>query len=656
MVRESKIKELTNDKVVALLSSELTKYGFKYQKSKRFFSRQDPKGFSHIIYVSTPYSPLVYNDNTEELFLVFNLSAQIEIPDYIKWTFDTFGQNTYFSFRTESLTSQIKLSFDDFDIESFYEPTASQQFKRRVTLSFMGGNNNHKDIIPINDFLETNISSFVSNLTDKSDILKIYKSFDYPFQNINLLVFGGHTDLANEQFEKYYQFLIDEIESKLKISETEASSSIGALNWLIKNVEKVSNLTFTNPFKRSVKVLYSKNEKFVFSQKTHFIEKLRLDISQFEIKAFIINQLCEVLLFTANQKLIKINSNGELVFEKEIEIKKGFESLSHIWAFGVIEGTNDFFLNNYIITTENEILELNLPIQKLKKGKLQNSVIADFAYWHKNEKYLIIYEDNFLVYSKNGKLESSLNIGEKYGSKIIIKQEWIITQKRDTSNVILNFDGKVIGTYEFGNGNRHFEFSSNYEFLICFSYSTKSQFYNLSNGNKDTLWAHPTFIKNYKEQMYNDIEHNFGMEIAKFSPDNKYIVGGAYHGKYVAWKLPKLERFELMPSDEMIELLEPLKTSWWSNNESGERITKVEKVILGGQTFLKNRRNGMSKIMFFEDGDIFITELGYGKFVLSWDRNFNNLTYYKIDGKLELHSQKYLTQKTNTELIIYEQN
>lgn len=653
MVRESKIKELTNDKIVTLVEEELTKFGFKYQKSKRYFSRQDPKGFTHIIYLSTPYSPLIYDENTEQLFLVFNVSSQIEIPDFIKWTFDKFGQNTHFSFRSESLTSQIELSFDVFDSEGFYEPTASQQFKRNVTLSIMGGKDRHKDIIPINDFLKINIPNLVSNLSDKSDILKIYKSFDFPFQNINLLVFGGYVDLANEQFEKYYQFLIDEIESKLKISEAEASASIGTLNWLIKNVQKVSNLTFTNPFERSIKVANSKNDKFEFSEETQFIEKLRLDVSQFDVKAFSINSLCDILLFTKNQKIIKINSNGELVVEKEIESKKGFESLTYIWAFGVISGTNDFFLNNFLITAKNEIIELILPTQKLKKGKLQKPVIADFVYWSKNEKYLIIYEDNFLIYSKEGKLESSINIGEKYGSKIIIEKECIVVQKRDKENVILNFDGQIIATYEFGNGNRGFEFSPNYEYLICFGYSTKSQFYNLTNGNKGTLWAHPTFVKDYKEKMYNDIEHNFGMEIAKFSPDNKYIVGGAYHGKYVAWTLPKLERIELMPLDEMIDLLEPLKTRWWSNGESGEKITKIEKVILENQIFLKNRRNGMSKIIFFENGDIFVTQIG--QYALSWDRKFNNLAYKKLDGKLDIHSRKYLTQKTNTELIIYEQ-
>lgn len=649
MIKKSKIKELINDKVAPILSDELTKHGFKYQKSKQLFSRQDTKGFSHIINISAPYSPLVHDDSTDKLSFVFEVYGEIKIPSYEKWTFDTLGYQTNFYFNTEILTSKIELSFDDFDDDSSYAPTASQQFKRIVTLALTRDSNFHDGLIPLDDFLNIRIPNLVSRISENADILKIYKSSHSPFQHINLLFFGGYVDLANEEFEKYYQFLVQEIENKLKISEAEAHNSIGVLNWLIKNVKKVANLTFVNPFEGSIKVLNSKNEKFEFSKKTQFIEKLRLDISQFEIRAFNINPLCEILIITKNQKLIKINSKGELVFEREIE------NIPNIWAFGVIEETNDFFMNNYIFTPDNNIIELNLPVQKLKKGQVQYAVNSDFAYWHKNEKYLIVYEGTFLVFSKDGSLESSIDIGEKYRSKILAKREWILIQKGETANIILNFDGKVLGTYEFGKGNTLYEFSPNYEFLISFSYSTKSQFYNLINGDKNTLWAHPTYLKDYKEKIYNGVSHNFGMNIAKFSPDNKYIVGGADHGKYVAWNLPKLERIELMPSDEVIELLEPLITSWSNINERGVDVTKVEKVTLGSQTFLKNRRNDMSQIIFFEDGDIFITELGYGKFVLSWDRNFKNLTYKKIDGRLDFHSQKYLTQNTSKELIIYQQ-
>ncbi len=654
MIRESKIKELTNDKVVTLIDQLLNNYGFKYLKSKGHFIRQD-NGFNQIISLYTPSSPLTYEDDTEQIFLTFNVSPKIEIPEYEKWYLENLGEKTHFSYRFATLTSQIELSFDDFNSESFYEPTASQQFKRSVTLSLMSGIKQNQEIIPIGDLLKIHIPNLVVKFKKNSNILKIHKNRENPFSYIYLLLFGGYQELAIEKLHKYYEYLVNEIETKIEVSETEASSYIEALNRLIKESQKVTSLSFSNPYKRSVKISDIKNDYFEFSLKTKFCEILRLDTSQFEIKSVDINLAGDILLFANNQKIIKLDYNGKLIFEKDIETKKGFDKIRWEVPSGIVNGTNIFFVNNYIIKDDNTILELSLPDQKLKKGKLQSPHISDFAFCEKTNKYLIIYEDSFITFNINGQVEKSINIGQKYGSKIIVEKEWIVTQKRDTSNVILDYDGKTIATYKFGNGNNKFEFSSKYQHLICFFYSTKSQFYDLANNKKATLWAHPTFVKDYKGTMYNDIENNFGMDIAKFSPDNKYIVGGADHGKYVAWTLPKLERIELIPKDEMIELLEPLKSTWISNGESGETITKAQKIMLDNQVFLKNRRNEMSKIFFFENGDIFITELGHGKFILSWDRNFLNLTYNRIEGNLDLHSNRYLTQKTKTELTIYKQ-
>jgi len=654
VIRKSKIEELTNDKVIPLIERELNNYGFKYQKTKGFFIRRE-NGFSQIISVYTPRSPLSYDEDAEQLYFIFNISAKLETPDYEKWFLEKFGEKTYFSVRIENLTSQIELSFDDFDCESFYEPTASQQFKHHVSLLLADGNSQNRNIIPINEFLKVNVPKLVSELVEKSDILQIYETSEFPFMYMYLLAYGGYTEIADKVFLQYYQRAIDDIENKLKISEAEASSSIEALNKFIKNIQKISSLSFTSPFNRSIKILESQNDTFDFSQKTKFIEKLRLDISQFDIKSLNINKIGDILLFISdNQKIIKLNSKGELIFEKEIETKKGFDKIFWSVPSGVIKGTNNFFVNNYIITENNQLLELLLPIQKIKKGRLQNPNIADLSYWNTKDKYLVIYEDNFLVYSKNGELERAMNIGQNYRSRIIVEKEWIIIYKyKDSINIILNFNGETVGTYECGNGNHLYEFSTNYEYLICFFYSTKSQFYDLAKGKKGVLWAHPTFIKDYKEKMYNDVSHNFGMTIAKFSPDNKYIVGGADHGKYVAWTLPKLERIELIPQNEMIELLEPdVVIRLYDATNINE---KAELVVLDNQTFLKNRGSDISKIIFFENGDIFITELGSGKFVLSWDRNFVNLTFKKINGRLDFHSQKFLTQKTKTELIIYEQ-
>ena len=654
MVKESKIKELINDKVVSQLEIELSKVGFKYLKSKKYFIRQE-REFQQTITVNTPYSPLKYDDNTDQIYLVFNINSNIEIPNYETWFLDKFGGKTYYSERIDSSISQIELSFEDFENENFYTPTASQNFKKSISLSLMEGDSKIVDIESFDTVLQFKIPEMVSNLSINSDILKLDETNKYKFHSIYLLIFGGYVEVAHSKIQEFYKYLILKIESKEKLSENELNSYLEELNVLVKNVSKVTDLTLENPFKQTIKVLNSKNDSFAFSEKTIFQEKLRIDLSQYGIKSIFINLIGDILVVTTNQKIIKLNIKGEIIFETELETPKGFRELSYDFPCGIVENSTDFFINNYILKADNTLLELSIPLQKLKKGALQNATISNLNYWNKKESYLISYENNLYTYNKNGEIEKTVKIEQKRIERIIVEKEWIIALKIDKALVILDFEGKQINEFEFGNGNNRFEFSANYKYLICCFYSTKSQFFDLITDKKETLWAHPTFIKNYKEMMYNDINHNFGMSFAKFSPDNNYIVGSADHGKYVAWKLPKLDRIELIPQEEMIGLLEPAEATRFTNNESETIITKAEIVKLENHTFLKNRGNDISKIMFFENGDIFITEIGIGKFVLTWDRNFNNLAHQKIDGKLDFYAEKYLTQHSKTEFIVYEQ-
>ena len=74
MIKKSKIKELINDKVAPILSDELTKHGFKYQKSKQLFSRQDTKGFFHIINIPHP------------THLLFMMIVRINCLSFLKFT------------------------------------------------------------------------------------------------------------------------------------------------------------------------------------------------------------------------------------------------------------------------------------------------------------------------------------------------------------------------------------------------------------------------------------------------------------------------------------------------------------------------------------------------------------------------------------------
>jgi hypothetical protein len=655
MIRESKIKELINDKIVSLLENEFKKYGFKFVKSKKTFSLQYLNEFTQIISIFPPYSPISYDEKNQKLYLVFISKTKIEIPKFEKWSFDKLGYFPHFSCIIDEIKTQFELTIDDFDKNSFFQASTLQQLKKNVSLSILGYSDRHQDTVSIEEFIMTKIPLMVSNLNEKSDILKL-KETNSSLTYINLLVYGGYLELAKELFKKKYDFLVEDIPKKLIKSKEEAVNSLNSLNYLIKNCEKIINFTFDNPFERKVKVSHSKFEKFEFSKNTTFLEKLRLDISQVEIQIFYISSRLDILIFTKNQKLIKLNSLGELVFQKEIESNNGFSPLYLIESYGEINKSGSFYLNNYIITNENIFIELNLPKKKIKKGNLQHPGIADFAYSDTNEKYYLIYENNFYCYDKLGNIEKNIIFEQKLGkNKIVIEKEWIVTQKRDHSLTILDFNGKSLGTFDFSDGNNRYEFSSNFEYLICHFYSTKSQIYNLITKEKDDFWAHPTYIKNYKNVLYNDVEHNFGLSTTKFSPDNEYFVGGAYHGKYIACLLPSLERIELIPDFKGIEQLLPRKRQIGSEKECEIIIEKAELIELENQTFLKNRNNDISNIFFFENGDIFLTEIAASNLVFSWDRTFKNINYFKIDGKLNFHSQKYLSQQTDSELIIYVQ-
>ncbi|MBK7633215.1 MAG: hypothetical protein IPJ13_02225 [Saprospiraceae bacterium] len=78
------------------------------------------------------------------------------------------------------------------------------------------------------------------------------------------------------------------------------------------------------------------------------------------------------------------------------------------------------------------------------------------------------------------------------------------------------------------------------------------------------------------------------MSTFKFSPNGDYIIGGAYHGKYVAWTTNDLKRYELIPDESYLQ-----------------RLGNVEIIEIEGQKILKNRGNHMWKIVFFEEGKYF---------------------------------------------------
>jgi hypothetical protein len=651
MVKESKIKDLVYGKLANTLIDHLGNFGFKYLKSKQQFSRQQGD-IHHIIDLSYPSEPLFYDEDKDKLLLSFKVISGVEVPKFDKWYAEKTGDTTRFSVRKDLLNSSIEISFEDFAQEDFYKPTASQEFKRNISRELINKADQH--FLPFDDLISQGLPNLAMGIVDLSDVEKIFNASPRKFspQHISLLLFGGYTEKANDSFDQLYQKHLEIIAEKQKTNREEAIFSGRNLDEFIAIAQKVAQRSYTNPFKRSIKVVNSQEEKFEFSQNILFNESVRLNTSDFDISALHVNSIGEILLFTNDYRTLKLSARGELLFEKEIAPPAGFARWLNVQT-GLIKETDEFFVNNYIIDKNNTIIELPLPVKKQTGKKLQDPHIIDVAWSQKNNQYLVLYQNEFITYNKTAKAEKSIPVGWSTTNRIIVEKEWIINQTGDNVQQVLDFEGKTLAKYEFANGNDHYEFSNSFEHLICFFYATKSQYFDLQKGKKETLWAHPTYIKDYKEILYNDIHHNFGLTQARFSPDDQYIVGGAYHGKYVAWTLPKLERIELIPKPEVFDLLEPMTGTLFSEGKSIDIVQKPELVVLENQPFLKNRGNDISNIIFFDNGNLFLTELNF-HLLLLWDRTFNNLAYYKTNGKTALHCEKYLTQKTKNEVVVYE--
>jgi hypothetical protein len=120
----------------------------------------------------------------------------------------------------------------------------------------------------------------------------------------------------------------------------------------------------------------------------------------------------------------------------------------------------------------------------------------------------------------------------------------------------------------------------------------------------------------------------------------------------VAWKLPSLERTELIPLPEVIDMLSPHTYSEYKDGVHTQYSYHPTLVEFEGQTYLKNRNNEADRILFFDKGDLFVMLLSNG-IALVWNREFKNLGGYKTSGNLHWQADKYLTRQLEKEIVIY---
>lgn len=652
MIKADSLKKLSEKIVLNGLLNKLEPIGFKYLKSKQHFKRT-VGNFAQIISFGTSHSPLEFNESTDELYLKFHISANIESPKFDKWITKELKSRSFFRHFIENVKCIELVDFNTLNRDDFFTPTESRKFKNYITSSLVGIDNDKRiSFLEFENKLAEIIESFDNLNTAKSLYNNKTKAFrDY----LRLLVFEGEIEQAKDAYlEKYNQ-----VKNQVDLSNTdkieETKKRIQSFEKFASEIEIFFKIKLENPFKRELNKLESKEEKIKLSSDLGFKEHFRFDSSLLEIDSFDINDLGEVSIVTEEKEIIKIKANGDIKSIGKLKVDDCFSNSFNNSKVNWIENAKVFSFNNYILLENDELIELTFDFDKTKFKTNQIPLfIKELSFDSSKKEYHFLYLLNYKhtyhsIYDLSGQLISTYTIDKNILKLNLSRQEYIVQSEKNSVD-IMDFKGNIKENFKYGNGNDHIELSPDGKLMLLHFYSTKSQLYNLDNKKKQTLWAHPTFLKNYKENFYNDINHNFGLTTCKFTPDGKHIIGGADHGKYVIWDTKKFERKELIPNEPSYKIFNWFTTSI-TNGKSTENYFKPYSVEHENQNLFINRGYDISKISFLGNGKYIITQVSDS--LLIWTKDFENIGHIYGIGRVTFSANNFLIYKNNNELVIH---
>jgi hypothetical protein len=634
MVKKETVHRLITDKVLPSLEKLLTAYGFKYNKGREAFLKKD-REYEMAIVVPKYSGSIEYDDDKELIYLHFTLYTTVEIPNYMKWYEEKFGARNNLS----GLVSQIKLftivEFSDFSETDFFTPSKGAAFKNYISGQLRNNMNseNKSEFIELAEFI-LNIDTELEKLEKSCNADNIFKTKEFPVSPnyANYLIYDNQLEKASSQYNQ----LFDIYKGSLAIEKD--PGALKAFEKFIVDAEKLLGIKYVNPFLANFIRSEDKSVKIQLIPGYTYISQLKFEAENSKLREGLYNEnTSETFLLLDNNTLFKLNSGGEELFQQKIEISSASNDSLFSRGLTLIQNSNCLIFGKYILTETNQLIDIESLIKcEIKAKEKVNFSIKDAVSLSNNKGYVLLCSYNFRN-SVLCHLDKDFNYLTEYylgptPLKIIAEKEWAILD--NGKHAFFGFNGVKLFELEFGNGNRDISFSNKGEYCVSYGYATKSDLYDLKTLKSRTLWAHPTYIKNYKEILYNDTHHNFDLSIAKFSPDDNYIVGGGYHGKYVAWTVPKFDRIEMIPDKELLPLL------------NGAEI-----VDLDGKVFLKNRGYDIRNIQFFNSSNNFITQHGTYNFL--WDKSFKNIGRLPIDGRITFISDRHLTQMHENVFTIF---
>jgi hypothetical protein len=240
-----------------------------------------------------------------------------------------------------------------------------------------------------------------------------------------------------------------------------------------------------------------------------------------------------------------------------------YNSITTSDFLGFIREKKVYFMANLLIFENGETKYL--PIEKIKDGNSEipyEWVCADVVFDASISNYIICSgkaRNSYTVWFINESFEVVKTLQfQGIPKKVYTDKQWIVVLDSGENNCkVFDYNGNIIHSFETRNAMFRHQFFDNYRWLIVYGYYSYSEVYDMYNKKTFKIYGHPTFVSGYKDN-FQQVEHNFGLSNIAFSPDGKYAVGSAEHGKWVAWTMPDWKRQEILPNAEYLaESLEP---------------------------------------------------------------------------------------------------
>lgn len=633
MVKKETIYRLVSEKVVPVLENKLAAWQFKYSKTKKVFFRK-VKEFEQSVSIYSYDSGIEYDDSKDLLYLHFDIFTGVSIPAYNKWCAEKLGENVNFYSRSSRIKLYTLVEYNDFSESDFYTPSKAVAFKHYIS-NMLGerGGSSAPDVASLASFIDT-IATVIERLDALCDITALFETREAPYsmQHINLLVYNKQTDRAKELYDQVYNMYT---ETLLK---EPSSQAVEGFEKFIKRADRALGLKYDNPFIATIIRRDDDGGEIELAPGFTYRSMARFEGKNSKIRSGFYNEATgDIFLFSENKTIFKLDKSGNIVFEQQLLTGSAFDHKLFMSGLDLVHHSGALVLGSYILTGKNQLVTIEKMVQPPAREKERvNFTINDAICMPGEEGYAILCSFNNLHASVIF-LDRDFNLLGQFcagGSPIQLVREkkWAIVN--NGRHAFFDFSGNKLFELEYGNGNRNITLSNKAGYAVSYGYATKSDLYDLETKKSKTLWCHPTYVKNYKEVLYNDTHHNFDLSIAAFSPGDGYLVGGGHHGKYVAWTLPKFERTELIPSGECLSLLK-----------------QAEVISLDGVDYLKNRGDGMSNIIFFNGGNHFLTQLGIYNFI--WDKNFVNTGCLPLQRRIGGITDDHLTHLDNGVFTVY---